>query len=169
MHCLCVMQWFMRDLCSCIAVQWYYTGGWCRLHPAFLRCCFHSISERFNIIISVTVTTMISWLPNQMISLILIFGCLVYVDHLYFDIQITKKYSTAMCYRWSPSYTMIMMIIIYECLCHFPPNYDNDCTNDEDGSVQLASRRPDNGGVMAAVLRTAIISISGLFKNVVAW
>ena len=50
----------------------------------------------------------------------------------------------------------------------FFPYYDNDCTNDEDGSVQLASRRPDNGGVMAAVLRTAIISISGLFKNVVA-
>ena len=41
-------------------------------------------------------------------------------------------------------------------------------SNDEDGSVQLVGRRPDNRGVMAAVLRTAIISISGLFKNVVA-
>ena len=46
-------------------------------------------------------------------------------------------------------------------------DYDDD-EDDEDGYVQLGWRRPDNGGVMASVLRTAIISICGLFKNVVA-
>ena len=45
---------------------------------------------------------------------------------------------------------------------------DDDEDGDEDGYVQLGWRRPDNGGVMASVLRTAIISICGLFKNVVA-
>ena len=45
---------------------------------------------------------------------------------------------------------------------------DDDDEDDEDGYVQLGWRRPDNGGVMASVLRTAIISICGLFKNVVA-
>ena len=47
-------------------------------------------------------------------------------------------------------------------------DYDDDEDGDEDGYVQLGWRRPDNGGVMASVLRTAIISICGLFKNVVA-
>ena len=45
---------------------------------------------------------------------------------------------------------------------------DGDEDDDEDGYVQFGWRRPDNGGVMASVLRTAIISICGLFKNVVA-
>ena len=47
-------------------------------------------------------------------------------------------------------------------------DYDDEEDGDEDGYVQLGWRRPDNGGVMASVLRTAIISICGLFKNVVA-
>ena len=47
-------------------------------------------------------------------------------------------------------------------------DYDDDEDGDEDGYVQFGWRRPDNGGVMASVLRTAIISICGLFKNVVA-
>ena len=47
-------------------------------------------------------------------------------------------------------------------------DYDDEEDDDEDGYVQFGWRRPDNGGVMASVLRTAIISICGLFKNVVA-
>ena len=37
-----------------------------------------------------------SWLPNQMISLILIFGFLCRSSIIYFDTQMTEKYSTAM-------------------------------------------------------------------------
>ena len=37
-----------------------------------------------------------SWLPNQIISLILIFGFLCR-SSIYFNTQMTKKYSTAMC------------------------------------------------------------------------
>ena len=41
-----------------------------------------------------TAMAWVSWLPNQMISLIFMFGFLC----RYFDTQMTKKYSTAMCY-----------------------------------------------------------------------
>ena len=43
--------------------------------------------------------TISSWLPNQMISLILIFGFLC--QSSYFNTQMTEKYSTAMCYTIS--------------------------------------------------------------------
>ena len=36
--------------------------------------------------------------PNQMISLILLFG---FLCRSYFQIQVTEKYSTAMCYFWT--------------------------------------------------------------------
>lgn len=58
-------------------------------------------------------------LPNQMISLILIFGCLfrssiynlyhLYI-YLYFQIQVTEKYSTAMCYVWTHQVVTVMTV-----------------------------------------------------------